>query len=128
MKFFVNLDPYAHSVMFCLGAPFKSVVGNLRAIGLSEQEIEGIKKGWDDRSRTTARTWQFSTGQQIIHMAAPPMSASEISLLVHEVFHACCFVLDRAGMKLCKETEEAYAYLISRTTEQALKIVGKTTP
>lgn len=39
------------------------------------------------------------------------------ALLSHEAFHSACWVLESLGIKLSRETEEAFAYLIQWTVK-----------
>ena len=41
-----------------------------------------------------------------------PYTVDDFSTLVHEIFHASYFILNRVGIKLKPSTEEAYTYLI----------------
>lgn len=48
-------------------------------------------------------------------------SANLLNSIVHETNHLTFFILDRAGMNLCLETTEAYAYLNGYLFEEIYK-------
>lgn len=50
---------------------------------------------------------------------------ADINTICHESFHIANGVLDDAGMKLCDNSEEAYAYLVGWVAEQVQKEIKK---
>ena len=46
---------------------------------------------------------------------------ADINTICHESFHIANGILDDAGMKLCDNSEEAYAYLIGWVAEKVQK-------
>lgn len=47
------------------------------------------------------------------------------SIIAHELFHGTCEILNNAGIKLSKETEEVYAYLLGFFINEFNKKVKK---
>ena len=64
------------------------------------------------------KTIMFSSGQTVLWLKEKPTSIKGIAQLNHEIFHCACFVLERVGIKYCKKTDEAYAYLLEYLTKQ----------
>lgn len=46
-----------------------------------------------------------------------------ISILVHEVLHATHYFLDRRGLTMTDDTDEAYAYLLDSLTRRCLEVL-----
>lgn len=46
-----------------------------------------------------------------------------ISILVHECLHATHFFLDRRGLTMTDDTDEAYAYLLDSLTRRCLEVL-----
>ena len=86
---------------------------------LTDDKIKN-KDVWSDNERE-GRTIMFLSGQTLIRMPKVPKSVKEYGSLQHEVFHAVEFVLMRIGIKLCKKSDEAYAYLIGYLTSEIYK-------
>ncbi len=67
------------------------------------------------------RTLLLQGGQIILFLPKPPASADDYATLQHEIFHAAFFVLDKAGIVLCENCDEAYSYLIQFLTKRILE-------
>lgn len=50
-------------------------------------------------------------------------SAQDTDILIHEVLHLVHAVLGQAGLKLCDESEEAYAYLAGHFAREIIKAI-----
>ena len=126
MTFVVHCHPYGHDILFSLGGKFTPVARRLRELNMTKDDIEKFRKEFNDYlpKHNTGRTWQLSTGQQVVHMQMP-MGATQIALLSHEVLHAISFVLRSAGIEHTNETEEAYAYLHQYVMQQVLQAVAR---
>jgi hypothetical protein len=49
---------------------------------------------------------------------------SHQAILAHEIFHVVCSVLGDIGMRLCDDSEEAYAYYLQFLHAQILKVLA----
>lgn len=58
------------------------------------------------------RTIMLKCGATIIRLSEPPRDAESIGTLSHEVFHVVFFLFRRVNIKLCKKSDEAFAYAI----------------
>lgn len=67
------------------------------------------------------RTILLSNGQIILYMTQPPTTALDYAALQHEIFHASFFILNKAGIVLCENSDEAYSYLIGFLTKRILQ-------
>jgi hypothetical protein len=89
---FQNYDDFEHTLKKILPKDIHS-------------EIEVFKGNY------TARTLKFSNGALAIRF-----TTKDHGLLAHEVFHATDLLMENIGMKLSRDSDEAYAYLIQYIT------------
>lgn len=66
-------------------------------------------------------TAELSGGQIVLYMPHLPMSATDWSVLQHEIFHVAFFVMDKIGITLAANCDEAYSYLIQFLTKKILE-------
>ena len=125
MTFVVHCHPYSHDILFSFDGKFAPMARKLRDLKMTEPDIAKFKAEFDGyKLRPNAgKTWQLSTGQQIIQMMVP-MNPAQIALLGHEVLHAVSFILRKVGIDHTDETEEAYTYLHQYVMHQVLKRIG----
>lgn len=69
-------------------------------------------------------TFQLEEGILLWLKQKPPFTAFNIGCLVHEIFHCTEFILSRAGIKLSKKSDEAYAYLMGYITENIFNTIN----
>lgn len=62
------------------------------------------------------RCIMFTGNQTLIRLYRYPTTASDYGHLQHEIFHAVTFLFDVIGIKLCHDSDEAFAYLIDYLT------------
>ena len=46
---------------------------------------------------------------------------TDVSIVSHEAFHATEFIMERVGIEHCRETSEAFAYLLGYIVEEIMK-------
>jgi len=63
----------------------------------------------------------FESGNILIRCKHKLNKPKQIGILTHEVLHATIYILDRAGIKLTKHSDEAYTYLQEYIVTQILK-------
>ena len=97
-------------VAFC--ATHEEVLKKIRKTGykLNQEEINALKR--DSAGRTT----MLMGGQVIIQLANYPKPGSPV--LAHEVFHTVFAIMDRIGIPLSNDSDEAYAYLVQFLTKE----------
>ena len=64
------------------------------------------------------RTLQIDGSGIVVYMPKEPGDAKDLGVLVHELFHAAYFILQKAGIDCNDSTDEAYAYLIEFLVEK----------
>lgn len=85
---------------------------------LNNEHIDEIKECFSTTSR--GKTIELNEGQIIVYLPKIPKTASGIATLVHELFHATHFVMEKAGITFSNDSDEAYAYLLDYLVENAL--------
>jgi hypothetical protein len=61
----------------------------------------------------------------ILWIPNPPRSVEELAVLNHEIFHVVTSLLEWAGVPLCEQTEEVYAYTLQYYTRVIYLFVQK---
>lgn len=64
------------------------------------------------------QTLQIENSGIVVYMPKEPANAKDLGVLVHELFHAAYFILQKAGISCNDSTDEAYAYLIEFLVEK----------
>lgn len=98
------------------------VVGDMAELNVSLEDNLGKEKGEaaynmmaeDIDESTTGRTALLSGGQVVLWLP----DASHRGAMAHEIFHAVCFVMRKAGIGFSDESEEAFAYLTGYLTDK----------
>ena len=67
------------------------------------------------------RTIMFNGNQTLIRMYEHRNTPEWHGNLDHEIFHAVDFLMDRIGMKLTNDSDEAYSYMIGYVTKEIYK-------
>lgn len=62
-------------------------------------------------------------GQMILYMPNFPKDIKGLSILAHEIFHIANFTLEKAGINLTSDSDEAYSYLIEFLTKKILAMI-----
>jgi len=119
--FVVNCQIYPFDILVYFGTDFKPLFKELKKYinntDLSELKQMRFKAG---------KTVMFSTGQTLLWLKNKPKSISDLATLQHEIFHCANFILNRVGIQLDDNSDEAYAYLIEYLTKQIYKEIGIT--
>jgi hypothetical protein len=76
-----------------------------------------------DSLARTIKTHQGSTLLMIKYLKGQD-KAKLAGTIAHECFHCAMFILDRAGLTVNWNSDEAYAYLISFLTEKITKFIS----
>lgn len=67
------------------------------------------------------RTVLLPNGSVILYMPKSPSTIEDYAVLQHEIFHVAFFVLERIGIALSEDSDEAYSYLIQFLTKRILE-------
>ena len=116
-NFIIPWEIYPFDVMVCIGECHGDIIKRIEKTGykLSDEEKEKlwmIGKG---------RTVMLEGGQIILRVNKSKMDGN----FAHEIFHTVSFLMDRIGVKLTYDSEEAFAYAIQFLTNKIIKELNK---
>lgn len=110
----VKLDIYNRDIMFSLGETDDEF-----AISIADfQHNKGDLKKARIRNNVLGRCFISSCNAIVVRLPVFPETCEHFGTLQHEIFHAICFVMGRAGIPLSESSEEAFAYLFGYVTEK----------
>lgn len=113
-NFVIKIDLYDYNVMVSLGETTDELKNNLyKKLGIdSDPDILNLGKS-SGRCIEFPKSWDF-----LIIVKSHPENSRHWAIIQHEIFHVAAALMRRLGIKLCKKSEEAYAYLIDHITEK----------
>lgn len=111
--FIVSLKVYPFDIFVWFGYDIERMGKKLKKY-VSHTEVDEFTA----QSFNRGKTCQFSSGQTVIWLPNSPQSVDELSVLNHEIFHAVTLILNKVGIRLSEDSEEAYAYLIQYVSKQ----------
>lgn len=115
----VNCGIFPLDVMFSLGETDDELREILRNKGIKVKKSNLLFK---DKWR--GLNHRFKDGSQIIRMRKVPYHVEDFGVLLHEIFHASHFIINRVGIKLTDSSEEIYAYLIEYFYEKIVNEIA----
>lgn len=113
----ISIDLYCRDVMVHFGG--KKELRKELAKRFSKAEARDIVETFPDKA--LGHTAELSGGQIILYMPHLPSTPTDLSVLQHEVFHTAFFVMDKIGITLASNCDEAYSYLIQFLTKKILE-------
>ncbi len=117
-NFIIPLVLYPYDFMISIGESdrqfLNSCVGFID-VDKYKEDLEGLIN-WEENLYGACLSLPFKF--TIIKIKKKPDNPEYAGVLHHEIFHAVFSALNRIGMCLSKDSEEAYAYLIGYVTEQ----------
>jgi len=101
--FIISWTIYPFDVLVSIGETKEEVEKHIKKTGykLNDNEKDAIELN------SLGKTAMLRGGQTIIRLRN-----TNIGILAHEAFHATSFLMDRIGVKLTMESDEAYAYAL----------------
>lgn len=72
------------------------------------------------RNCKLGQTLQIKDSGILVYLPKEPTDAKLIGVMIHELFHATYFILQKAGIDCNDSADEAYAYLLQFLTEKAI--------
>lgn len=108
----INLEIYCRDVVISVGQSNKQLYKELKH-KMDKKEFDYFFYDWDDKI-VNGRTLFHEDGFTIIRFK----DLSDQGLIAHECFHAVCFIFNKIGITLSKDSDEAYAYLIQYLVNQ----------
>jgi hypothetical protein len=112
--FIVDWKIYPYDTVVFLGQSEEEVEKWLEKRINPYQEEKDFLKMYGD-----GRTVMLKGRQTVLWLAKKPKKGCPI--LAHEIFHVVSFLMDRVGIPLTNESDEAYAYAISYLTQEINK-------
>lgn len=119
MNKIISIDIYDRDVMVHFGEK-KHLKARLSKIFGCEKSseivsmISGNEKG---------KSFLLPGGQMILYMPNLPKDIKGLSVLAHEIFHIANYTLEKAGINLTSDSDEAYSYLIEFLTKKILAML-----
>lgn len=120
-NFIIPLVIYPFDVMVSIGQSDKELYPILKKFGVDTEDDNLLTHSNTQRGRTIL----FKGNQTLIRMYESKTTPVWFGNLAHEIFHAVEFILERAGMKLTLDSDEAYAYLIGYLTRKIHEQLSK---
>ena len=113
----INIDMYEQDLLVVFGSKkyLESRLSNLVSKSKAAKSVSNIGVAVGHSYFDT------ELGVYYIWMREKPNEAQTFSILSHEIFHFATALMEKVGMKLTEESEEAYAYLIQFITKSILK-------
>jgi len=116
--FVVGHAGYPFDVLVAVGASDEELFkapGKKRAEPLTDEQRERLQM------RGLGRTVMLPSGQTVLRLKTYTGTPNCIATLAHEVFHAVHFLMDRIGMRLSYDSDEAFAYATGNLTQRVIE-------
>lgn len=116
--FLIHADPYPFDILFHYGS-YKSLLKNIKNYDISKKDFKSLEK--DINAKAKSFCWKFNGGQHLVWSKEVPKTNVDISVMIHEIFHAVSDIMGDVGiLHETKGSNEAFAYLLENITKQAL--------
>lgn len=113
----IHVPIYFCNVVFSLGETDKQFVDScMEYKGVSKKEVSALELEGSLGRCTWLKKPDYSS--IALRVKIFPSDPDSYATLQHEIFHATHFILDKAGIKLCDHSDEAFAYLITFLTKE----------
>lgn len=116
----LNLEIYYRDIIFFFGHNVKEMNKVLKKYGTTVPDDL-----LDHEGNLMGRFYLNSKNQAHIWVPKFPKSPREYGFLQHEINHAVTIILDKLGMTLSGDSEEAYAYLTGYITEKVYEFIAQ---
>jgi hypothetical protein len=126
--FILPIEPYSQELIVVCNGQFSDVVKVLKKLGTvaakeSLKYIEENKDKYLEREKHYEATLYTSLPNGYVMLIDHNMNSwiDTVGAVVHESLHLTHYILQRAGLTLTQESEEAFTYLTEKTTENILE-------
>lgn len=119
MNKIISIDIYDRDIMVHFGEK-KHLKAKLSKIFGREKSFEIVSMISGEDKGTSLL---LPGGQMILYMPNLPKDIKGLSILAHEIFHIANFTLEKAGINLTSDSDEAYSYLIEFLTKKILAML-----
>jgi hypothetical protein len=107
----IHNETYCQGFLIGAGCRWETFVNRLTSLGCDLTDDKEPEVG------TNGRCYEFKEGQIAVWVREAPATPEATAILVHELYHAVRYALDRRGVA----DEEAQAYLLQELVRRALK-------
>jgi hypothetical protein len=114
----IDIEVYSVSVVVTT-LQDRALLKKLRRLGCDITDDEAA--GFSMQESYAALTAQLSSGVVVIRLRDEPDTPFMVGKLAHEAFHAATFILRRAGVRFCSQSDEAFAYAIDCLVRRSLE-------
>jgi hypothetical protein len=106
--FYVDCKVYPYHILVYFGKDKTPMLNKLKKTkGMDLDWVKYLEEGeWSYGDFCSSKD-----GVTALTMKCVPVSITDYGVLSHEVFHAVAYIMNRVGMTLSRDSEEAYAYL-----------------
>lgn len=110
----IPIDIYNIDMLFVVGEK-EELKSSLEEHLSNDDANKAYNEMWKDIDEgSIGRSALLSSGQVALWVS----DANDKGTLAHEIFHCVCFIMEKVGICLCHESDEAYAYLIGFITNK----------
>lgn len=118
--FIIRLVAYPYDIMVSVDETDESLLKTLMSYGNSKKDCKQIM-GFCD-SKELGRYCMLPSAHSVIRIKTQEDKFKTMGIVVHEVFHAVTFILNRMGLQLKLYTsDEAYSYLMEYVSTEIFK-------
>lgn len=110
----INIEMYQRDLMVHFGDK-ESLKDNLSTFIGESKAMEVIEKIQDTN---VGNVFVLEGGESILHMPKIPTDSNGFSILAHEIYHITNSIMEKVGINMSSDSEEAYAYLIQFLTKR----------
>lgn len=115
----ISIDIYNIDVLFCCGSKEELEQALKKHLDKEDAKDAYTVMVRDIRDNTLGRSAILNSGQTALWI----QDINDKGTIVHEIFHVVCYIMERSGISLCHESDEAYAYLIGYITNKVIDIL-----
>lgn len=125
----IHIDLYGYTIIVIYNTTKEDFLKALEDLSISiPDEIDYVCKNLFDISKSNdygKYIHLYNENYSFLMISKFPNTPSSIGILMHEIFHATTFILDKIGMKLkLLKSDEAYAYLQQYITTEIFNVIN----
>lgn len=110
----ISIDVYNTDMLLVIGTQEELKLALEEHLGKEEAEESYNVMAEDISNISLGRSAFLDSGQVVLWMP----NSKDKATLAHEIFHIVCYIMEKVGISLRYESEEAYAYLIGFITDK----------
>ncbi|MES2060225.1 MAG: hypothetical protein V4438_04310 [Patescibacteria group bacterium] len=128
LVFFLSINPYSQDLCVVLNGQFSDAIAEIRK--LKTENAKSIVNFYEENKEIYKNDHEVGKGCAKLFTELPvgyvmliehcDSWIESVGLVVHESLHLVHYILRRAGIDLCKDSEEAFTYLQEKIVEDIL--------